>query len=88
MIYLAILKKTQSQFMVINLLIQIFYRKCLVFVPNVYIVVEKNVHVYFNKINPEEVFQRNYASYVCYVSRHRKHSTLKTTNEELIDINS
>ena len=50
--------------------------------------VEKNVHVYFNKINPEEVFQRNYASYVCYVSRHRKHSTLKTTNEELIDINS
>ena len=41
-----------------------------------------------NKINPEEVFQRNYTSNVCYVSRHWKHSTLKTTNEELIGINS
>ena len=43
----------------IKLLMQIFFRKSLAFVPNVYIVVEKNVYVYFNKINPEEVFQRN-----------------------------
>ena len=46
------------------------FRKCLAFVPNVYIVVEKSVYVYFNKMYPEKVFRRNYVFNVNYIRKH------------------
>lgn len=32
----------------------------LAFVQNIYIMLEKNLYIYLKKINPEEVFQKNY----------------------------
>ena len=58
MILVAIAKKTQL--MVIKLLMQIFCRVFLAFVQNIYIMLEKNLYIYLRKINPEEVFQKNY----------------------------
>ena len=50
------------------------FLKLLAFFPNVYIAVRKNVYVYFNMTNPEDFFQKNYMSNVCYISKQKTFS--------------